>query len=93
MDRDKALIEEAVRRADSAENIREACRIALQLDRSGWQPTDPDVVAVRDVLANYREGMGCAGGGFRSGVMDDTPGFLAALAAYKKHKGGANAAD
>lgn len=52
-------------------------------------PVDPDVIAVRDILATYIEEMG--GDAWqpmrmRDGRYDGELEFAAALAAYRKHK-------
>ena len=101
MDRDKAIIEEAHRRANisvkEGDDFWSMVSYALELDRSGWQPAAPDVLVVREVLAaHFSSGTGsCEAHArlLRSGKYDDTEDFKAALAAYKKHKGGENAAD
>ena len=92
MDRDKAIIEEAWNRTVGSnpglgETISEAIRHAIELVRSGWQPADPDVLVVREVLAARVEGLGDGNiaKDYRRGELDVDPGFQAALAAYKKH--------
>ena len=98
MSRDEALIEEAWARAndgivsgmDHKDLAALTVNIALELERSGWQPpVDPDVLAVRDILASRVEAIGDGGiaSDYRGGDLDQAPGFLAALAAYRKHKG------
>lgn len=97
-DRDQALIEEAVRQAQPVVmydlmdgSLARICRKLLELERSGWQPTDPDVLAVREIASRahgWRNGD--EGDPWVEGSQDTSTDFQAALAAYRKHKGGAH---
>lgn len=93
--RDKALIEEAINRvigpcgqAVANSVLCQIVQIALELERSGWQPTDPDVLAVREITAAaLPDGGPISPYAVLNGDFDHHPKFQAALAAYKKHKG------
>lgn len=98
-DRDKALIDEAVKRIAKQyfpsqwETAKALARVALELERSGWQPpVNPDVLAVREIIGMAQAAIGgvAAAKAYMDGLHDDSPQFQAALAAYRKHKGGAH---
>ena len=48
-------------------------------------PVDPDVIAVREILAEGSPST-LLDSDYRNGKRDDAPEFQAALAAYRKHK-------
>jgi len=105
-DRDKALIEHVMRGVLSdalisayGDAIRSFAAEVLKLERSGWQPpVDPDVLAVREILAEMdrtAHGLGVYGDRetaqrLLAGEYDNDEPFQAALAAYRKHKGASN---
>lgn len=94
MDRTEAIIEEVKRRmggkayVDHFDLIKDAIRIGLELYDSGWQPTDPDVLAMREILAAYWPENHAEAAKYRAGYGDNEPDFQAALAAYRRHKNG-----
>lgn len=92
-DRDEALIDEAIlseagrvlpnHEYDLAKRI---VRHALTLERIRWQPpVDPDVLAVREIVAAYGIMLPEMAQQTMAGDFDSSPGFIAALAAYREH--------
>jgi dienelactone hydrolase len=62
--------------------------IAARLAREGWMPVDPDLLAVREIVAKVfdEKGWHDAAGEARKGQTDKGATLLAALAAYKAGK-------
>ena len=63
--------------------------IAARLAREGWMPpppVDPDVLAVRKVLARPEVGSSVNSKGYLAGEYDHERSFQMALAAYKAGK-------
>ena len=62
--------------------------IAARLAREGWMPVDPDLLAVREIVAATYEDAGMSGVAreFRSGGFDKATALRSALAAYKAGK-------
>ena len=63
-------------------------QIAARLAREGWMPVDPDLLAVREIVAATYEDAGMSGVAreFRSGGFDKATALRSALAAYKAGK-------
>lgn len=90
---DEARAKEAYRLAhigrevgDNTGMFREVGCIAARLARENWQPTDPDLVLAREVVAKVFEDQGqrgCAPTDVRAGVWDGNNTVVIALAAIR----------
>jgi hypothetical protein len=82
---DEARADEALRLWGQSHNKSTPRVIAARLAREGWtppEPVDPDVLAVREVLARSDENE-AARRGYLAGRYDSHNWFQSALAAYK----------
>jgi hypothetical protein len=87
---DKARADEAWRlwQIQGADHPQPAI-IAARLAREGWMPpVDPDLLAVREIVATAREkdGLHDLAGRTRTGDCDNNPTVTSTLAAYKAGK-------
>lgn len=97
--RAEEIVKEAVRQKDSnwtySREDYPVATLAVELALRGWKPVDPDVLAVRELLATRAEerGVSVIAEKFRKGWRDTDCDFQTALAAYKlganKQAGGA----
>jgi hypothetical protein len=87
---DKARAEEARRRRGPGSPLVEDATIAARLAREGWTPppVDPDLLAVREIVAEWWDGMGSGYSAreVRAGRCDMHDLIKVALAAYKAGK-------
>jgi hypothetical protein len=81
------IVAEAERRWENELGEREwsAVDYIIEVIREGWKPVDPDVLAVREIVAVAFENANsiATAKGARLGTYDAEPLVLAALAAYK----------
>jgi len=59
---------------------------AARLAREGWTPVDPDVLAVREVMAKRVCSNSEISANYRKGAYDQDYSFHTALAAYRQGK-------
>jgi hypothetical protein len=88
---DEARAKEAWRKCDAlgfGKDYESPAIIAARLAREGWMPpppVDPDLLAVREIVATAREkdGWHDLAAKTKKGLCDGDPGVCSALAAYK----------